>query len=946
MKKTLLLVVMAIIATAMTAGNVTPQQALQQARQFVQERMPGHRAGGSVPQMQLADRVSGLYVFNMEGQQGFVIVSNDDRTFPILGYSETGSLNPADMPDNMRAWLQGYADEIAWLNAQNIQVSMAPRSNRAGEVKASIAPLLKTLWNQDAPYSDQTPYWGVNSSYYYVYNTEGGTGWTHCATGCVATAMAMVMKYHQWPTAATKTIPSYTWGKAGITLAELPAVTFDWANMIDNYAAGYTAAQGTAVATLMRYCGQSVQMNYGSQSDAYSNSLPAALKNYFNYNATTQFVSRSFYGYADWIDIIYHELKQGRPVLYGGSSKGGGHEFVCDGYQNEDYFHINWGWGGSSDDYFKLSALNPNVQGIGGSSSTDGYHYGQDAVIGIQKPSDTGTVLDIAGTAPNLTVNSATPATTSCTTTEPAVITLNITNNDATRAYDGDIYLGYNNGSGNILSCGDSFVIPAGGTKDCVLHFTPPSAGTYNLMVFLPNGTGQYQTNLKVVSTVTATAGGGATSATDNVDLGLFLTVDFGELISGSSFNHYGNVYSASVKVTNETDTDYTGSLLYKMLDASFDGSFTYDNITMTVPKNSSVTVNLPTFTLEYGKHYNFALSYRKNGVAADAYWSYYDVKYGIMSFTPDGKLKVEIPTASYTVPDGALAVNLTGTGVTSVTKNSEPNCLFILGSSDAVPAGLTNVITFDGSKYTAADITLKDGHPYFSPVDYTATKIAFDYTFTVGADGSKGWNTIMLPFDVTKVTANGEAIHWFTSSSDEGKQFWLKEFTSDAPSKVNFSYVSGTMQANTPYIVAFPGSKWGTAWDLSGKTIQFVGENVNLYGSSTTAMKTGGNFRFIGSTLQDNTLNIYVINGEGNKFVLQETGGSAPFRAYFKPGTFDRELTSLGIGSDDGTTGIRLMDNGQRTMDNGQWYNLNGQRVSKPTKGLYISNGKKVIVN
>ena len=302
--------------------------------------------------------------------------------------------------------------------------------------------------------------------------------------------------------------------------------------------------------------------------------------------------------------------------------------------------------------------------------------------------------------------------------------------------------------------------------------------------------------------------------------------------------------------------------------------------------------------------------------------------------------------TASYTVPAGVLAVNLAGTGVTSVTKNAEKNCVYILGSSDAVPAGLTNVIRFDGSAYTADNIVLTDDNAFYAPVDFTATKVAFDYAFTTGADGSNGWNTIMLPFDVARVTADGDDISWFTSSTDEGKQFWLKEFTSDGAATVNFGFVSGTMQANTPYIVAFPGSKWGAKWDLSGKAIQFVGENTTVHKGGTLSTKTGGNFRFIGNTMQDNTENIYCINAAGNKFELRTTGGSAPFRAYFKPGIFDRELTSLGIGSDDGTTGIRLMDNGQPTMDNGQWYNLNGQRVSKPTKGLYISNGKKVIVN
>jgi hypothetical protein len=286
----------------------------------------------------------------------------------------------------------------------------------------------------------------------------------------------------------------------------------------------------------------------------------------------------------------------------------------------------------------------------------------------------------------------------------------------------------------------------------------------------------------------------------------------------------------------------------------------------------------------------------------------------------------------------------MTGAGVTSVTKNSNPNTLYILGSSDAVPEGLTNVVRFNGTTYSASSITLTDGYNFASPVDFTATNIVFNYTFTKGADGSKGWNTIMLPFDVKSVTADDVAIDWFHNSGETGKQFWLKEFVSDEPGVVNFDFVSGTtMKANTPYIVAFPGDHWGAAYNLSTKAIKFVGEtNTTVHKSDAVSSVTGANYRFIGNTLTDAANNIYTINDDGDKFVAGN--GSAPFRAYFKPGIFDPTLGSLGIGSGGETTGIETMSEVRGVMSD-VWYDLQGRRVENPTKGVYIKNGRKVVI-
>ena len=159
------------------------------------------------------------------------------------------------MPANMKAWLQGYADEIAWLQKQNTKVAGPKKArNKVGSHSTTaIAPLLTSQWYQDAPFNNLCPTLSGNK----------------CATGCVATAMAQVMYYHKWPEANTKAIPGYTTYTNGFNLSSLPAVTFQWENMIDNYNGSYTTAQGNAVATLMKYCGYSVQVDYSDASGGY-----------------------------------------------------------------------------------------------------------------------------------------------------------------------------------------------------------------------------------------------------------------------------------------------------------------------------------------------------------------------------------------------------------------------------------------------------------------------------------------------------------------------------------------------------------------------------------------------------------------------------------------------------------------------------------------------------
>ncbi len=525
------LMLMTIGLAGAWADEVSEKDAQALAKSFVNGYFG--RKGGSGPNLQGQMEKLGFYVFNMTDKGGFVIVSNESETTPILGYSETGSieLDPDKMPENMRNWLQGYADEIAWLKQHKEVIkteSIKKAKIRSGDSKKAIDPLISTQWNQGKPYNNQTPYYGVSNNQY-VYSKDYVAGYSHCATGCVATAMAQVMNYHKWPQAETSVIPSYKWHSIWLPgeNTSLSAVTFEWDKMNDTYTGNEDDDDPSAfaVSTLMKYCGYSVKMNYGKESSSNTGKVVSALKNYFDYNTTTQIASRSYYSYDKWIDLIYFELAHRRPVVYGGQSSGGGHEFVCDGYIYEngtDFFHINWGWGGISDNYFVLSSLDPEAQGIGGSSSNDGFHYGQDAAIGIQKSTENGPMSDITPNEVNLKANSMTLSSNTVGAGASVIVTINVTNNSSFD-YDGDIYIGT---TGTLLE-GDNFYIPANQTKDCALTFTPSGIGTYNLLFYWPNSQGSYVTDNVVRAQLTSVTPVDPTDFTVNYTNGLTAEVSW-----------------------------------------------------------------------------------------------------------------------------------------------------------------------------------------------------------------------------------------------------------------------------------------------------------------------------------------------------------------------------------------------------------------------------------
>lgn len=393
MRKKLLLMGLVMSVVAM-AAPVTLQQAQQRAQQFMARRGTAHNMRLAKQQLRIEQAQQDnayYYVFNVGEQQGFVIVSGDDRTPDILGYADSGSFSDQDMPDNMRAWLQGYEDQMRWLDEHP---DLQKVSRKANSTRSSINPLITTMWDQGKPYDRETPiarYTRVTDQYGNYVRTDT----TFCVTGCVATAMAQIMYYHHWPVDPTTSIPGYSdsgYDSEGSTLPspsnDLPSTTFDWTKMRDTYTSANFAPE---LAKLMRYCGQAVQMHYSpGESGASTPNVISALKEYFNYDNTASYISRENYTAAQWADIIYAELQEERPVLYSGSSSGGGHAFIVDGYSEDEYYHINWGWSGRHNGYFLLSVLNPYANNeSGASSSKDGYSFSQGAGIGIQQQKGT-----------------------------------------------------------------------------------------------------------------------------------------------------------------------------------------------------------------------------------------------------------------------------------------------------------------------------------------------------------------------------------------------------------------------------------------------------------------------------------------------------------------------------------------------------------------------------
>lgn len=302
---------------------------------------------------------SEYYVFAPSNSAGFVIVSGDDKVNPIVGYSLTGNFAADNMSPALENLLSSYANYVDEVRDGNVE----PVAQTEAEI-TPVEPLITTKWDQLYPYNCYCPQIGGQAT----------------VVGCNATALAQILKYHEWPNAGHgkcyATLNDGNNTEISITLGE----EYDWDNMKDSYASDYTEAEVQAVGLLMRDAGYATNLQYGVDvTRGYAITVPIALFNNFDYSPSICLVDKSYYSEAKWKEMLYNELSSSRPIWYCGENDGGGHSFVCCGIDESGAYYINWGWGGYNDGYYNLNSF---------VSSGGSYNNWQKAIIGVKPIAD------------------------------------------------------------------------------------------------------------------------------------------------------------------------------------------------------------------------------------------------------------------------------------------------------------------------------------------------------------------------------------------------------------------------------------------------------------------------------------------------------------------------------------------------------------------------------
>ena len=397
MKRNIILLLVFLGTTALlNARERTTSQLIQAAQHVMNSHMSARQKTRKAMGRPLTPEVLQRYgevsiVGYADG--GYVVVTNDDRFTPVMGYSDSTFSSDETTNPGFHWWLRAMNASLQQMAENGDEpVSIAPLPMYS----SSVDMLLTTKWNQDEPYNNQTPEYLDT-----IANIK-----RHYVTGCVATSMAQVMNYHKYPTTGKGSKSYFFTPEGGGTRiranANFGKTTYDYANMLDQYTyadrtktvPNFTEDQAKAVSTLMYHCGVSVKMSYTkSGSGAYTADACVALREHFLFDENIKLFTRDFYPVEEWMQIVYGELNDGCPIIYGGVDRQGGHSFVIDGYDDKGKVHVNWGWGGSNDGFYDIASLR-------------GYTTGQDMII-VRLPDDArfnGTNYSIWGMGENLVV--------------------------------------------------------------------------------------------------------------------------------------------------------------------------------------------------------------------------------------------------------------------------------------------------------------------------------------------------------------------------------------------------------------------------------------------------------------------------------------------------------------------------------------------------------------
>ena len=989
MREKALILILAVVATMTAlAAPIGKEDAERKAKAFWLAKRPGRQPALAIaPQGRRKARGQTatdtyFYVFNNGQDEGFVVMAADDCAHEVLGYADSGSIDMDNLPENLQAWLDGYAEEIAKVRATEnanlsapAQASQATNSNEEPQyAKKVVAPMLTTKWDQVAPYNQQ------------CFTNDGA----QASAGCVAVALAQLMYYHKWPRNATKEIPAYSITENNTTVAsygKLAATTFAWDKMRDVYSSNDDATDESvaAVSKLMLYCGHAVKMNYGiNSSGAVVSDCCDALGSYFGYSSKGYVVNRNCFGDAEWENIIHNELCHGRPVIYSGRTlKDKGHSFIIDGYDGEGLYHANWGWGGLANGYFRLQVVNPSTKSIG-SSVTVGYSIDQSALVGMSPTATENNSLLGADNTGRLQVTQFTLAK-GAASVYNYTSTSTFSNVKVSLYYkspiDGKYDLGfglfkdgelkevrtivsrtvlasstYTYGSTALGSIGGKladgtyqvkcvsrltgstqWLVDVDGDKrflEVVIAngkatFTPKviqpklafvslqqlygGAATRRLFRVTARNTGDAQFNDQLVLYV-----GGTLYGKENLSLGIGkedyvdfvftysaanidvkVTVDdTGEVLYENNSFSIKNIepgaidmVSSNMMCVDNTNMKMLGTMAETVVDLknnsnketvdrvklfvyyyTDDTNYTYTQTTENVclAPGESQTVRLCYRPLTVGQRVWFVVQTTKASKSFGSRTKPYTVVSAYQEWDGSGQRTAKEMSSTVKVSASAAAVSFEGTSLTGVTitANSNPNTLYYLDADATTPSRLSGKNVVKGFK--AASISLSDGYNFYVPKAFEVEGTAsYSRTAASACDGRTGWQTIVLPFAVAKVTAGGTAV----SLGGGNGGLWLRKWSS----------VSGDLLAcddetdwkpNMPYLM-------GTPAGMVGKKMVFSATAVKIHPTVSSVVRYA-DYDFIGTTAKQTLTKAYVLNSAGDAFTLTSNAVVNAFRTCF----------------------------------------------------------------
>lgn len=354
--------ILSLVALLMMSCGIYAQQAtIEEMTSVAQHQWETIRGSGRLKEHHLPEQLSHLKLFTPLCGDGFVIVTDQKAAYPVVAYSLESEWNDSIVPQ-LYGWLMKHQSVLEYIASK--EIATTPEIEKAWTkwttggttiISNIVPPLLRSAWSQSPRYNNYCPVDNASSS-------------GHAVVGCVATAMAQVMKYWQYPAHGTGT-NTYYHEQYGLLEADFENTTYQWDQMPYQLDSASLYSQIDACALLCYHCGVSVNMHYGAYASGsyvvnYGSDIPSAesaLKQYFGYNPSLQGTYRQLCTDEEWVQIIKEELSEGRPVIYSGVDVAaqGGHAFICDGYDNNNYFHFDWGWNGYENGYYLLQSLNP-----------------------------------------------------------------------------------------------------------------------------------------------------------------------------------------------------------------------------------------------------------------------------------------------------------------------------------------------------------------------------------------------------------------------------------------------------------------------------------------------------------------------------------------------------------------------------------------------------------